>query len=143
MKRRLFILGVVAALVPVGLIAGFFAVVYFSFDPLHFANTSSEATVARIYAARHVVADYYAAHEKLPPDVGALLKGHRHELDTDSLNRPFLIRVREDGVTVEIGTSGGRDIRGVFRADLPTGKAIEQLGPWVEDPLDNVKPWSP
>jgi len=125
--------------------------VYVVHDPLHSAHGPNDATAARIYSVRHLIANRYAANGHLPSDVSVFLRNDHQQLDKDSVGRLFHVRVHEDGVTVEIGTWGNdaqpggtglnRDIIGIFRADIPAGKQIEQVGPWIRDPLDDVKPW--
>ena len=62
------------ALVPVTMVGALFTFACLAHDPLHTAYGPSDATAGRIYAARHVIADYYAVHGRLPDDLQALLK---------------------------------------------------------------------
>jgi hypothetical protein len=130
-------------LIPLGLFIGFVVMLCLDHDPLHSAVDGKDATAATIYYDRHVLANYYQEHGRLPDDVPALLRGtgpwapHR---DHDAIGKPFQIRVRDDGVTVEIISQSWK-VGGIFRADLSVGEKIEEVGVWVRDPVDDVKPW--
>jgi hypothetical protein len=139
-------------LLGLALLAGaVFAVICYEHDPLHRADSPAIATAQRIYMARHTIADYYGAHGRLPQDVLNLLRDSPKGYATDASLRPFRINVHPDNVTVEISSLGNdghpggggadRDVIGIFRADVPAGEQIEQVGPWIKNPLDDVKPW--
>ena len=134
-------------------VVSLFVASWLFYDPLNIPKTSGDFTARTLYRARHRIADHFAVHGGVPEDLQAFLAadGDIEPLHRNSLNRPFAIGVRADGVTVEIrdlgkdGKVGGSgedaDINAVFRADVPGGEQIEECGPWIEDPLDDVRPW--
>jgi hypothetical protein len=130
-------------LAPFALVAALAAILCLDHDPLHSAYDGKDSTVAIIYNDRHVLANYYREHGRLPDDVPALLRGTgdwARNAHLDAIRKSFQIRVRDDGVTVEI-ISQSWNVGGIFRADLPVGEAIEKVGPWIRDPLDDDKCW--
>lgn len=138
-----------AVFILLGLVFGVVALVLLflmAHDPIRDPKGWGEANASVIYRARYVIASHFAAHRQLPEDLQSVLESQR--LHKSVFGRPFTVRARSDGVTVEIvdlgrdgvvgGTSADKDWSGVFRADLPLGRDFADSGAWIKDPADDI-----